>query len=53
MAQLAHLFVATALSTRSVYPVQRAIQLRATSDGEVTVLYVLAAAPCDVLVARD
>ena len=41
MAQLAHLLAATDLSGRSIYPLQRAIQLRAESDCQVTVLHVV------------
>jgi hypothetical protein len=41
MAQLAHLLVATDLTGRSVYPLQRAIQLRSESDCQVTVLHVV------------
>jgi nucleotide-binding universal stress UspA family protein len=41
MAQLAHLLVAADLTGRSVYPLQRAIQLRAESDCQVTVLHVV------------
>jgi universal stress protein E len=41
MAQLAHLLAATDLSAKSVYPLQRAIQLRAKSDCQVTVLHVV------------
>jgi hypothetical protein len=41
MAQLAHLLAATDLTGRSVYPLQRAMQLRAESDCQVTVLNVV------------
>ena len=41
MAQLAHLLVATDLTGRSVYPLQRAIQLRTESDCQVTALHVI------------
>jgi nucleotide-binding universal stress UspA family protein len=41
MAQLAHLLAATDLTGRSVYALQRAIQLRAESDCQVTVLNVV------------
>ena len=41
MAQLAHLLAATDLTGRSVYPLQRATQLRAESDCQVTVLNVV------------
>jgi nucleotide-binding universal stress UspA family protein len=41
VAQLAHLLVAADLTGRSVHPLQRAIQLRAQLDCQVTVLHVV------------
>jgi nucleotide-binding universal stress UspA family protein len=41
MAQLAHLLAGTDLTGRSVYPLQRTMQLRAESDCQVTVLHVV------------
>ena len=41
MAQLTHLLTATDLTVRSVYPLQRALQLKAESYCQVTVLNVV------------
>jgi nucleotide-binding universal stress UspA family protein len=41
MAHIGHLLVASDLTGRSVYPLQRAVQLKAESDCQVTVLHVV------------
>lgn len=41
MAQIAHLLVAADLASRAVYPLQRALQLKAESHCQVTVLHVV------------
>jgi nucleotide-binding universal stress UspA family protein len=45
MAHLAHLLAATDLTSRSVYPLQRTMQLREESDCQVTVLHVVEQGP--------
>jgi nucleotide-binding universal stress UspA family protein len=41
MAHIRHMLVASDLTGRSVYPLQRALQLKAESDGQLTVLHVV------------
>ena len=41
MANIAHLLVASDLTERAIYPLQRAMQLKAESDCQVTVLHVV------------
>ncbi|NJO33999.1 MAG: universal stress protein [Rhodospirillales bacterium] len=41
MAQIGHILVASDLTGRSVYPLQRAMQLKAESDCQLTVLHVV------------